>query len=107
MDKALQSAIARLMATGGFHGRVVTSQNSYMMVEEFGSSRACVVAEYIASLSQYTELECRNIFRQIALRVLALHDAGLAHRNLHPQNLIVEKGVSTLEMVVCLDRAGL
>jgi serine/threonine protein kinase len=95
MDQAMQQAISQLLASGGFHGRIVTVQEGYMMVEEEISSHSVVLADFIAKLPRYTELQCRNLFRKIALAVQSFHVAGLAHRNLHPSNFVVDQEVRT------------
>jgi serine/threonine protein kinase len=93
VDAALQRAIATLMTTGDFYGRFLATQNGYMLLEEYSFPDSIPVAEFIAKKEPYTELECRTIFRQLVLRVLSLHEAGVAHRNLHPQNIVIEEGI--------------
>jgi serine/threonine protein kinase len=90
----MQHAVGRLLATKCFPGRVIKRRDGYMIMEECIPNRAQLLPAFVASHERYTERECRNIFRQMVLRVQAFHEAGLAHRNLHPSNFIVETGVS-------------
>jgi serine/threonine protein kinase len=96
----MQTSVAHLSATGRFHGRVVALQDSYMVVEEFtlDNRNTMVLPVFVANVRRYTELDCRNIFRQIASCVQMFHAVGLSHRNLHPANFVVETGVSKLGM---------
>lgn len=52
--------------------------------------------EYIGSLSDgaYTEKDCRAICRQLARAIQILHKAGMAHRNLHVENVLIDPLVS-------------
>lgn len=44
--------------------------------------------EYISRRGVYTEEDCRHLFKQLAEAVKCMHHAGMAHRNLHMENVL-------------------
>jgi serine/threonine protein kinase len=64
-------------------------------IEEVISSIDTSVPEYIGRLDSYTEKDCRDICLQIAKCIEILHNAGIAHRNLHVENVLIDLFVSS------------
>ncbi len=100
--QSMQDVLTNLISSGGFHGRIVAEQNGYILIEEESmAQRAVMLPRYLAAIRRYTELECRDIFRQMVLCVGTYHDSGVAHRNLNPSNFVVEEGrVRSIELLV-------
>lgn len=46
--------------------------------------------EFLRQLRTYTEMDCRFICLQLAQVIKVMHDAGLAHRNLNLENVIID-----------------
>jgi len=67
-----------------------------VLVQEIVPHRAANLPGFISKLPVYTEAECRGLFRQLVLAVEAFHNAGVAHRYLHMNNVIVDSDVSFL-----------
>jgi serine/threonine protein kinase len=65
-----------------------------VLVEEQIPRGGVMLPYYIASKQSYTEYHGRILCRKITEVIKALHDAGVAHRNIHLGNFIVEEGVS-------------
>lgn len=90
IKKSLQEALAGLMVSGGYQGRVVLEREGMVMIEEGRPAEAMSLPYHVTKYSRYTELECREIFRKLVQRVQAFHRARIAHRYLHPENILVE-----------------
>jgi serine/threonine protein kinase len=84
------------MSSGIYNGRVIAhsstdrSLQGLMRVEEIQSPIDCPIAIYISRFSSYSEKDCRAICLQIAQCINIMHNAGLAHRNLHLGNLVID-----------------
>jgi serine/threonine protein kinase len=104
LDDSVELALNILMVERKYEGRVVNVDSTgFICVEESkrsgtqGSSRSgtrFLLADHVASLSRYTEKDCRRICLEIAHIIKLSHDNGMAHRNLHLNNFIVDKMVS-------------
>jgi serine/threonine protein kinase len=68
-----------------------------VLVEERIPRGGVILPYYIASRQSYTECDGRIVCKKIAEAIRALHDAGVAHRNIHLGNFIVEEGVSKFD----------
>jgi serine/threonine protein kinase len=64
-------------------------------VEEITPPKSFVLPDYITTLRKYTEKECRKICRQMAEIIKIAHDNGMAHRNIHMNNWLLDRNVST------------
>jgi serine/threonine protein kinase len=82
-----------------YNGTVVPNTESDssagVLVEERIPRGGVMLPYYIATRQSYTEYHGRILCRKIAEAIRALHDAGVAHRNIHLENLIVEEDVSS------------
>ena len=74
-----------------------------ILVQEKVPQNATLLPHFISRLPAYTEAECRGLFRQLVNAVEIFHNAGVAHRYLHMNNVIVDLNVSY--MLLCLLRA--
>jgi tRNA A-37 threonylcarbamoyl transferase component Bud32 len=90
----MHQAVVRLVESASFHGYVKKREDGYMLIEEkVIADRYILLPRAVARFRSYTELECRNLFRKIALHVGKFHTAGLAHRCLHTESIVVAVGV--------------
>ena len=104
IEENIQSALHTLAQFKAFHGRVVSSQNGHALIEEIVPEGATLLPYFIKDrLTVYTERECRNICRAIALRIKHFHDGKIVHRKLHMENVVVESQVSVLPGLLCID----
>jgi serine/threonine protein kinase len=98
LDSAVEKAINKLIRKGKYIGRIIPNNNEnddgLICVEEKPTIDMYGIPEYIVKLPTYTEMHCRNIFRQIVAIIKLCHDNGLAHRNLLLTSLLVNKTVS-------------
>jgi len=74
----------------------VSDNTSMALVQERSLQNAVILPDFISRLPVYTEADCRGLFRQLVLAVEAFHNAGVAHRYLHMNNVIVDSDVSLL-----------
>lgn len=103
MGEPMQDVLKNLISNGCFHGNILNSAGDFIMVEEYKDPRAVILPHYIARLPRYTELECRELFREIVQRVRTFHQAGVAHRNLNPSNVVIETDAGNpYHRTVCL-----
>ena len=73
------------------HGR----RCDQLCIEETPSPVSVSIPEFVyTELPIYTEMDCRNIVLKIAHAIKTMHDAGIAHRNLHLGNLLIDPMVS-------------
>ena len=89
--REIQEALTGLIHTAGYQGRVVYEKEGEVMVEEGRPIEAVTLPYHVTQYTRYTEAECRNICRMLAQRVQAIHRAHVAHRYLHPENVLVEQ----------------
>ena len=73
--------------------RIVTSEHYQFLIDESLPKDSLLLHHYITRLPTYSELDCRNICWQIALRIRTLHEAGIAHRNLYTESFVVQEEV--------------
>jgi len=65
-------------------------------VEEMLPPTHTALPEFISQRQVYTEKDCRAVARDLAKCIRSLHEAGIAHRNLHLENVIVSPWVSLI-----------
>jgi serine/threonine protein kinase len=101
IDPSVHEALVELVSPNGrffYNGTVVPDTepdpSGAVLVEERIPRGGVALPNYIASMESYTEYRGRILCRKIAEAIKALHDAGVAHRNIHLGNFIVEEGVS-------------
>ena len=94
MDAAVERAIRNLIREGLYIGNIVTENNGnnegLICVEEVVPPSLQGLPNYIVQLPQYTEKDCRIIFREIVRIVKLCHENGMAHRNLLLTSLLVD-----------------
>jgi serine/threonine protein kinase len=101
LDSSVQLALGILMSTDIYSGRVVdqtraqeeSGEADLICVEEIVPPDTETLPLFVGKMQRYTERECRGICKQIALGIQTLHRAGIAHRNLHMENVIVDRRV--------------
>jgi hypothetical protein len=101
IDSSVEFALATIMSYEIYTFVVVDhtphddeSSAGLICVEETVSPIARPAPDYVGQLQLYSEKECRSICLQIAKCIEILHDAGIAHRNLHLENIIIDPLVS-------------
>ena len=94
IEASVQMALATLISHGIYNARVINHSGSYdealqglIQVEEIQSPITIPVAVYISNFKAYNEKECRAICKEIATCIEIMHEAGIAHRNLHLANV--------------------
>jgi len=90
IKKSVQEALTGMMGSGGYQGRVVLEREGMVMIEERRPAEAMSLPYHVTQYSRYTEFECREIFRKLVQRVQTFHTARIAHRYLHPENILIE-----------------
>jgi len=100
LDGHVEIALNVLIVERKYSGRLLpdsgsTEQNNEgdICVEEMTPANLKVLPHYIASLPSYTEKQCRKLCRQMAEIIKLSHDNGMAHRNIHMNNWLVDKRV--------------
>lgn len=102
-------ALATIISSGIYYGRVVDHKPAsdqdkrsvgMVCIEEMVSPMTCLVPVYISQLQSYSEMDCRHICLQVAHCIRILHDAGIAHRNLHVENILIDPLVRILATFV-------
>jgi serine/threonine protein kinase len=101
LDGSVWEALDALKVEGKYEGRILDfDDNGYVFVEEaWRSSNQFMLADHVASLSRYTEKDCRRICLEIAHIIKLSHDNGMAHRNLHLNNFVVDQKVSLQNVI--------
>jgi serine/threonine protein kinase len=90
----MRRAVTALINSASFHGQIKSTVNDCILIQEKTLGGRFMLLPYaIRSLPRYTEKECRDLFRQMIIRVNYFHQVGLAHRFLHPESFIVESTV--------------
>ena len=69
-------------------------------IEEMPPLESIPIPDFIKQLRTYTEMDCRNIMLQLANAIKTMHDAGVAHRNLNLENVIIDPLVSFRGLMV-------
>lgn len=99
---SMREAIGMLIFTGTFHAEMVDElsggdgEEGVICYREIPPLGAVTLAKHIGGLKRYTERNCRDIFKSIVSRVQILHESSVAHRNLHPDNILIEPDVRIL-----------
>jgi len=75
--------------------RIDESTLGMICIEETPSPECVPIPEFVKDLRTYTEMDCRNIVRQLADAIKTMHNAGIAHRNLNLENVIIDPLVSS------------
>lgn len=75
---------------------------SRLVVNERLSERWMQLPDYVPRLGSYSEGECRAVFSKILQAVQSFHRAGLCHRYIHMENIIVDTQVrEMLDHTMC------
>lgn len=96
IDAELQTPIITIISAGIYSARQVserqTDQLTFGMIciEELVKPECIPLPDFIMQLRTYTEMDCRNIMLQLASAIKTMHDAGMAHRNLNLENVIID-----------------
>lgn len=111
IDDSIELSLAILLSYDICSFRVVdpppTSQHGgspvdMICIEETADPTACSLPQYIGRLQSYSERDCRAICLQLAKSIKCLHDSGIAHRDLHVENVLVDVFVSNdLTKLLC------
>lgn len=103
IDSSIRFALAKIMSSEIYccvemeRTAAVEHSSNLICIEETVHSHVRIVPEYIGGLQSYTEKECRSICLQLANSIQILHNAGIAHRNLHLENVMIDSLVSYLD----------
>lgn len=84
-----------------YHGYVVGATgegpDGMICVEEHIPPDVFPLPEYISQRGSYTEMDCRFLCKELAEIIQTMHREGMAHRNLHMENVLsdifVRKGI--------------
>jgi hypothetical protein len=108
IEASVQMALATLISYGIYDAQVINhagindeAMQGLIQVEENESPIRSPVAVFISHIDTYNEKDCRAICREIAMCIKIMHEAGIAHRNLHLANVEIDPFVSTLCIVLC------
>jgi serine/threonine protein kinase len=111
IEASVQMALTTLISLEIYHAKAINHSESsdgaiqgLIQVEEIKSPIVSPVAMYVANIEKYNEKECRAICREIATCIKIMHDAGIAHRNLHVANVEINPFVSTIDAFTLLQR---
>ena len=96
-------ALATLISLGRYNAKVINHSGSsdqaiqgLIQVQEERSPITSPVALYISNFDTYNEKDCRAICREVATCIKIMHEAGIAHRNLHLANVEIDPFVSDI-----------
>ena len=102
IEASVQMALATLFSYGIYNARVINHSGSsdqaiegLIQVEEIQSPITSPVAVYISNFGTYNEKDCRAICKEIATCIKIMHEAGIAHRNLHLATVEIDPFVSS------------
>lgn len=108
IEASVQMALATLFSYGIYNAHVINHSGSHdqameglIQVEEIKSPITSPVAVYISNFTTYNEKDCRSICRKIATCIQIMHEAGIAHRNLHLANVEIDPFVRTPFILRC------
>jgi serine/threonine protein kinase len=99
IDSSMREAIQILIFTGSCHIEMVDELSSgdgedgLVCYQETHPVGALSLPKHIGGLDRYTERNCRDLFRSIVARVQIFHDTSVSHRNLHPENVLIDSNV--------------
>jgi serine/threonine protein kinase len=90
LEASALEGICALISRNGFQGKISNKGGDSFLVKECVSEDSSShLPNYIARLESYTELECRELIRQMAENIRALHEQRVVHRNLNIDNVLV------------------
>jgi len=111
IDEGLQIALITIISANIYSAREVIERRTdestlgLICIEETTPPECLPIPEYLRKLPTYTEMDCRNVLRQLAEAIKTMHEAGIAHRNLNLENVVIDPLVRWLRcVVVLLDR---
>ena len=85
---------------GAYCGRVLGQRGDgdsvLLFVDEVLPEQWMKLPDYVMTIEYYTEADCRALFQKIVDAVQIFHEAGVAHRYLHMENIVVDQNVSAL-----------
>ena len=97
IDASVQKALETLFMHGIYNARIIHHADRHdqvmhgmKQVEEIISPITSPVAVYISRFNTYNEKDCRAICREITTCIQIMHEAGIAHRNLHLANVEID-----------------
>ena len=97
IEASVQMALATLFSYGICNARIINHDDRHeqamqgmIQVEEIISPITSPVAVYISNFNTYNEKDCRAICREITTCIQIMHEAGIAHRNLHLANVEID-----------------
>lgn len=92
IDGALQLPIVVMKSLNHYHGYVVGATgegpDGMICVEEHIPPDVFPLPEYISQRGSYTEMDCRFLCKELAEIIQTMHREGMAHRNLHMENVL-------------------
>jgi Protein kinase domain len=112
IDMSLKEALEMLIFTGTFQAKLVEQQSGndgaegLICYREITPPSALTLANHIGGFDRYTERNCRDIFKSLVSRVQILHESSVAHRNLHPDNVLVQPDVRMFRFSCVLARTS-
>ena len=98
IDASLETPLAFLESAGIYSARIVDywpdQRNAdTICMEEKVSPTVVPAPEYVGHLQRYTEKDCRSICLQLAQAIKIMHDSGIAHQNIHLENVLIDENV--------------
>jgi serine/threonine protein kinase len=104
IDGALQLPIGVMKSDDLYHGIVVDATgeglDGMICVEEHIPPDLFPLPEYISRRGSYTEMDCRFLCKQLAIAIQCMHRYGMAHRNLHMENVLSDIFVSRKLLII-------
>ena len=100
IDAELQFPIVALISVEIYSARQVDERRTdqgtsgLICMEELTRPECMPLPDFILQWRSYTEKDCRNIMLQVATAIKTMHDAGMAHRNLNLNNIVIDPSVS-------------
>ena len=87
--------IVDVSAPPGTPGDTTNEKDTFGMicVQEANPTDIEPIPVYIGRRGSYTEMDCRFLCRQIAQTIKCMHENGMAHRNLHMENILADQWV--------------
>jgi hypothetical protein len=93
LDASCLPAVRALVVRKGYAGKVVQIDTNEFCIDESRVLRHTrqypQLVTYVGQLHDYTEVQARNLWRQLVAHVQTLHEHGVLHRDLHPDDIYV------------------